>query len=118
MPDRIVKVLDNNRYVTRGVSDMGRHVQIELDDDETLTLTIDWTGWLGTEAISNSTNETDGVTVGAITTANGVNTFTISGQPGYIQHRITTDGGQTKELRIRVRASEPIYRDDYGWIRA
>lgn len=117
MADRIVKVLENNRYVTRGVSDMGRYVEIELDQDETLLLTVDWSNWLGSETIASTTNEADGPTVGAIATTGAVNTFTIGGNPGYVQHRITTSAGQTKELRIRVIQAEPIYREDYGWLR-
>lgn len=117
MTDRLVRVLENGRLITRGLNDMGSHVRLTLDEDETLTLTINWTGWLGTEDISSTENEVDGPTAGSITTASGVNTFTVSGNPGWIQHRITTDGGQTKELRIRVQSSEPLYRDDYGMVR-
>ncbi len=117
MADRLVRVLENGRLNTRGLNDMGSYVCLTLDDDETLTLTINWTDWLGTEAISSTENEVSGPTAGSITTASGVNTFTVSGSPGWIQHRITTDGGQTKELRIRVQSPEPVIRDDYGMMR-
>jgi hypothetical protein len=81
---------------------MGGFVSFYVDRDETLNINVDWTNWLNGATITSSVNEVNGPTVGSITTASNVNTFSVSGNAGRIQHRITDSAGQTKELRIRV----------------
>lgn len=112
MTDRVVKVLENNRLVTRGAGHCGRHVFLSLDEDETLPYTVDWSDWLGSDTISSVTNESNGpsVTNASNTTTTASLTLTASSD-GYVEHRITTAAGAVKELRLVVNSDSG--RKDY-----
>lgn len=114
MADRIVKVLENGRFVTRGCSTLDGFVQAYVDKDETLTFTFDWSNWLGANTIASAAKEVNGPSVSAITTSGTNTSFTVSGNPGLIQHRITDSAGNTKEVRMRVRSPDGYHYQDYG----
>ena len=99
MADRIVKVLETGKLILRGLKGRGRAAVLNMDDDETLNLTINWSDWLGSDTISSVTNE--------VTAVNSTHS-------GWIQHRITTAGGLTKELLILVEVAGFPVMDDYG----
>jgi hypothetical protein len=113
MTDRIVKVLENGRFVLRGVHKRGRGVLIFVDEDETLPVTFDWSNWLGTDTISSVANETHGPTVSGASNTTTTATFKVNASgDGYIEHRITTAAGSVKELRLTVNAMSESKR--YG----
>lgn len=111
--DRLVKVLEQGRLITRGVQQHDGQVVMDLHDDEQRLITIDWSAWLGSDAIASKATETHGPTVTDSSPSNTQTTLLISGSPGCIQHRITTaSSGETVELFFMVRGQ--AYRDrDY-----
>ncbi len=107
-----VKVRKSRKLVVFGAQTIGGRIFLELDEDETLKMDIDWTDWLDGDTIASQSNEADGPTVSAAL-ATPVATLTISGDGGTIQHRVTTTtGGETKELFIHVNQNETGF--DYG----
>jgi len=101
--DRLVKILEQGKLITRGCESDAGNVLIELDDDTSLDYTFDWSAWLGSDTIASTENEATGpdVTEKSATTTQVV--LTISGNGGLIEHRITTaTSGETQELRILV----------------
>jgi hypothetical protein len=115
MADRIVKVLENGNLVTRGIGKKSDGPVIALDEDETLDVTFDWTGWLGSDTIASVTNEATSTTVSSESNTTTTSTFFISGSCGLVEHRITTAAGLTKELRLWVDAPGFALTDDYGF---
>ena len=115
MADRTIKVLENNRLVTRGVNVQNGNPTLFVDEDESLPVTIDWSGWLGSDTISSVTNESHGPGVSGASNTTTTATFTISAtQGGYIEHRITTAAGSVKELRLIVNATWQGRKYDAG----
>jgi len=103
MTDRLIKVLENGRFVARGVGRHNNGVVINLTEDESLPYTVDWSGWLGSDTISSVTNESHGPTVSNASNTTTTASLTITASSnGYIQHRVTTAAGATKELMIVV----------------
>lgn len=117
MTDRLIKMLENGRSVCRGVSKRSDGVAMMLAEDETLNITVDWSDWLGSAEIASVTDEATGVSVTSSNTTTTA-TLTVSAPPGIIQHRITTDGGEVKELRVYVNCPTGDVSDDYGLCRA
>lgn len=116
MTDRIVKVLEDNRFVTRGVQQRSRDLILEVDEDETLKVTFDWSSWLGSDTIASVTNEVSGPTLSGASNTTTQASFKVSGGPGLIEHRITTTtGGETKEVRLWVSSPLANASDDYGF---
>lgn len=113
MTDRLIKVLENQRLLTRGCVDMGAYVRIYADRDETLSYTVDWSPWLGSNTIASVSNESHGPTVTSTNTTTAA-TLTISKSPGRIEHRITDSAGQTKELRLDIRLPQGNGSHSYG----
>lgn len=112
MTDRLIKVLEQKKLITRGLSKSGEIALIEHDDDTTLDYTIDWSSWLGSDTIASTDNEATGPTVVVKSQTNTQVVLTISGDGGRIEHRITTTtSGETPELLIVV--NSPARRDDY-----
>lgn len=115
MADRLVKVLENGRMVTRGIFRRGRGVEILLDREESLPVTIDWSGWLGTDAIASATNETSGPSLSNEANTTTQTSMTVSGAScGWFDNRITTAAGAVKELRVYVRNYSGMREKDYG----
>lgn len=112
MADRLVKVLENGRLLTRGCADMDGYIQAFATKDESLTITFEWANWLGSNTIASALNESHGVSTGAITTDGTQTSFTVS-DCGLVQHRITDSAGQTKEVRLRVRSPGETGWKDY-----
>lgn len=115
MTDRLVKVLENGRFITRGIHRRGRAGEVLLDREEALPVTVDWSGWLGTDTISSVTNATSGASVSSESNTDTTNTFTVSGaSTGYVDSRITTAAGSIKEFRLYVRNYDGWREKDYG----
>jgi hypothetical protein len=113
--DRLVKVLENGRLITRGIFRRGRGAEILLDREEALPVTLDWSGWLDTDTIASVTNDTSGASVSSESNTTTTNAFTISGaSTGYVDSRITTAAGSIKELRVYVRNYDGSREKDYG----
>jgi hypothetical protein len=114
--DRLVKVLENGRLVARGLSLISTGAALMLDEDETLSVTIDWSGWLDTDTISSVTNEVESVSVSSESNTTTQASFSVSGSPGIIQHRITTAAGNIKELKLCINSPYVTTSSDYGFI--
>ncbi|MCJ8334628.1 MAG: hypothetical protein MJH10_10345 [Epibacterium sp.] len=114
MANRLVKVLEGGRFLTRGCNDMGSHVLLRVDPDEVLVFTVDWTPWLGGNTIQSVSNQAEGVTITS-NYSGSIVTLKISGSPGFIQHRISDSAGQTKEVRLEVRTPEGQTFGAYGF---
>jgi hypothetical protein len=115
MTDRLIKVLETGKLILRGLKGRGRAAVLNMDDDETLNLTINWSDWLGSDTISGVTNEVTAATVSGASNTTTTATFTVnSTHSGWIQHRITTAAGLTKELLILVEVAGFPVMDDYG----
>lgn len=87
------------------VKDDEGFTSLTMDEDETLDITLDWTGWLGTDTISTSTFTGDGVTAASSTNTTKTATTTLSapGTPyGSVVNQIVTAGGKTKRKTVRV----------------
>ncbi len=114
MTDRTVYVLEQGKVVTRGLGMSGQYPVLYLDEDEKLSVAVDWSEWLGTDTIASVTNETT-----LVTASNEANTTTTasfllnSRYNGYLEHRITTAAGQIKELKIMVSVKQDEPRYDY-----
>jgi len=115
MADRLIKMLENGRMVTRGIGQKSTGAILELDLDETLPISVDWSDWLGTDTISSVTNEPTSVSVSNESNTTTTAAFSVSGSPGVIEHRITTAAGTIKEMRLYVDAVGFPVTDDYGF---
>lgn len=115
MTDRLVKVLENNRFITRGIHRRGRAGEILLDRNEALPVSLDWSGWLDSDTIASVTNEASGASVSSESNTTTTNTFTVAGSStGYVDSRITTAAGSVKEFRLYVRNYDGYREKDYG----
>lgn len=114
MADRLIKVLENGRAVVRGVSERRAGPLVEISDDETLTVTVDWSGWLGSNTISSLANSAQGVTVSGASNTTTQASFDITATAsGWVEHVITASDGQKKRIDILVAHDEPMNRFDY-----
>jgi hypothetical protein len=103
MTNRLVKMLENGRIVVRGLSRRGIGVEVQMDRDESLPISVDWSGWLGSDTIASVTNAATGASVSAESNTTDTVSFTLSGKgTGYLDSRITTSSGKIKELRVFV----------------
>lgn len=115
MTDRIVKVLEQDKQVLRGLKPRGRAAVLSLDDNETLNVSLDWSEWLGTDTIASVSNVGTGVTLSGASNTTTTATFTVSAlRSGWIEQRITTAAGNIKEKMILVEVSGFPILDDYG----
>lgn len=115
MADRLVKVLENGRLVTRGLSRHRNGAELLIDPDESLDVTINWSDWLGDDIISSVTNEANGPSVASASNTTTEASFNVASDGGgFIQHRITTANGLTKELRVYVRIAAGEGIKDYS----
>lgn len=114
MTDRLIKVLEGGRYVTRGLGMRRSGPVLEISDGETLTVTVDWSGWLGDLTISSVSNTVQGVSLTSAANTTTQASFDVSATAsGWIEHIITTSDGQKKRLNILVRHDEPMSAHDY-----
>lgn len=97
-----VRVMENGRIATRGLSRRRDGVSIELDGGEAVPVVIDWSGWLGGDAIASA--DSAGQVITETTSAVTINGSTSA---GVIEHRITTQQGAVKML--------PIYVNGFGF---
>ncbi|MEL7452476.1 MAG: hypothetical protein AAGJ50_03780 [Pseudomonadota bacterium] len=118
--DRVVRVLEQGRIVTRGLACRGIEPLLYLQDRETLAISIDWSEWLGADTITAVDNAAECVTVVAESFTPTSASLTLrSRYGGCVEHRITTTSGETKVLRINVDVSYGRRRRrdyDYRWI--
>lgn len=107
-----IRLLENDRVSVRGASRQLRGVVIDIDADETIPVTIDWTSWLAGDTISSVSNLASGVTVSGASNTTTAASFKLSGSSaGYVEHRVTTTAGAIKELIIWVNG--PAWPMDY-----
>lgn len=110
MPGPSIYVMANGRIATRDATRTGAGVNIQIDDDETIPVAIDWSGWLGTDTISSVTNSATGATVSGASNTNTTAAFSISGATSaIIEHRITTAAGAIKEMPIFINGTSGFY---------
>lgn len=115
MTDRIARILEQGKLILRGLKPRGRCLVATQDEDETLAYTINWSGWLGSDTIASVTNTATGITLSGTSNTTTTATFSLSGKrSGWLEHRITTAGGNTKELLILLEIDGYPIRDDYG----
>jgi hypothetical protein len=115
MTDRYIKVLQQAKTVLRGLKPRGNAIVATQDENETLDYSVNWSGWLGTDTIASVSNATTGLTISNASNTTTTAAFTLSGSiSGWLEHRITTAGGRTKELLILLEVSGYPIRDDYG----
>jgi hypothetical protein len=115
MTDRFIKVLEQAKLVLRGVKPRGRAVVANQDENETLTYTVNWSAWLGSDTIASVSNVATGLTISGASNTTTTATFKLSGsRSGWLEHRITTAAGLTKELLVLLEIDGYPIRDDYG----
>lgn len=106
MADRQILVLENGRITARGLFLTDGYPSIWKDQDETLTLTVDWSRWLGSATISTSAWATDdNVTLSGAANTTTTASITLSGDPGNrsdVTNTMTDSAGNIKQLTIRV----------------
>lgn len=94
----------------KAVRDYHGFLAVQQDPDETSLLTIDWTGYLGTETISSITWTATGLTKASEATSGKITTVKISAVPtnsyGEIEAKLTTSGGRIKVVTLRFYARE------------
>lgn len=114
MADRLVKVLENGRTVVRGLSLRRAGPLIEINDDEALTVTVDWSGWLQGNTISSVANSPQSVTVTNAANTTTQASFDITAtSSGWVEHLMTASDGQKKRIDVLVSHEEPASRFDY-----
>lgn len=110
MPGPSIYVMANGRIATREATRTGAGVNIQADDDETIPVTIDWSGWLGSDTISSVSNNATGATLASeANTTTGASFNITSASSAIIEHRITTAAGYVKELPIFVNGTGSYY---------
>lgn len=86
-------------------------------DDDVLPYVFDFAAWLGSDTISSVVRETSGTA--ATVTSNTTTTMTQSlNGDGYVDCKIVTTAGSTRQVRICIRQrSEDIedFNDMYPW---
>lgn len=104
MTDRQIILAENGRASTRGPIRQISEALFETyhRDDDVLTYTVDFTGWLGSETISSVARETSGVTAAGTSNTTTAMSQRLSGQ-GWIDFKIVTSGTQTKQIRLVIR---------------
>jgi hypothetical protein len=116
MTDRLIKVLEQGKLICRGLKHRGKNVSIAQDSDETLSYSVDWSTWLGSDTIASVINEATGVTVTGASNTTTTTTFNLNAsRTGWVEHRITTAAGLTKELLLVVEIDGYPLQDDYGY---
>lgn len=89
------------------------YLLFETDKDDVCAIEFDYSGELGTDALSTAVATTENITAGATTIANNVVTFTMSaGQEGStakVELKVTTTGSKTLSNIVRFRV-----KDYYG----
>lgn len=111
----MIKVLEQDKVVLRGLRARGNRPVLEIDEDEVVNVNFDWSEWLGSDTISSVTNEVTGVTVSGASNTTTTATFSIAASySGFVEHRIVTAGGLTKEKLLCVVVNGFPVNDDYG----
>jgi len=119
MPDRRIAFYENARTTTRGIKEINpAHFRAYHRQDDDLTYTLDYSGWLGSETISSVTRTAQGPTVTGTSNTTTQVSQRLKGQ-GYVDIYITTSGSQVLTSRIDVKypAEEWSGTWDYGRLR-
>lgn len=115
MSDRVIKILEQDKMVLRGLKNLRNRPVLEIDEDEVVSVNFDWSEWLGSDTIDSVTNEVTGVTVSSEANDTTTASFNIAASySGFVEHRITTAGGLTKEKLLFVTVNGFPVNDDYG----
>lgn len=117
MVDRIVMISENNRFSSRGISQLSASEYMAYQrDDDVLDYTMDYSSWLGTDTITGTpTREASGTVVTSPTNTTTQVVQKLSGS-GYVDIKIVTTAGRTKQDRICIEPRSPdrLYRaNDY-----
>lgn len=103
MPDRIVMLAENGRASYRGIKREGEALWSNYQrEDDDLTYTLDYTGWLGSDTISTVTRTASGTSVAGTSNTTTASIQRLKGA-GYVDVKIVTAGGQTKVDRLLIR---------------
>lgn len=105
-----IRVMENGRIAARGLHRIGQGVGMTIDDDEIIQIKVDWSAFLGADTIATVSNDGNGATVSAASNTTTTTQFNIAATHGaIIEHRITTNTGQRKELPIFINGTEGFY---------
>jgi len=116
MTDRFIKVQEQAKLILRGVKPRGAAVVAQQDRNEALNYTVDWSSWLGSDTISSVENATTGISLANASNTTTTATFRLSGTTtGWLEHRITTAAGNTKELMVFLEIDGAPIVSDYGY---
>lgn len=116
MTDRYIKVLQQGKSVLRGLKPRGNAVVAAQDRNESLNYTVNWATWLGADTIASVENYATGLTLSGASNTTTTATFKLSGsRSGWLEHRITTAAGNTKELLVLLEIDGFPVADDYGF---
>lgn len=116
MADRLINILENGRTIQRGLSHRRAGPLIEMRDGERLTVTFDWSGWLGSTTISLVSNSPQGVSLSSEANSDTQASFDVQATAsGWVEQTITASDGQKKQIVLLVRHDEPANMHDYGF---
>lgn len=116
MTDRLIRVLQQGKLILRGCKPRGRSVVANQDSNETLSYTVNWSSWLGTDTIASVSNVATGLTLSGASNTTTTATFKLSGsRSGWLEHRITTAAGNTKELLVLLEIDGFPVANDYSF---
>lgn len=115
MTNRIIKVLENECFITRGIHQIapGEFVLSMKDVADVIPITVNWRRWLGSDTISEVTNSPTAATVSNASNTTTTASLTLSGGSGYVKHTITTAAGTVKSIIIWI--NEPGDRNLTGY---
>jgi len=117
MADRIIRMRENGRATTRGVTTRGDgsfHLAIR-DSHDVLPVIVDWAAWLGDDTIASVENDATAADVTAESNTATQASFSLSGEIGYFEHRITTTAGATKTIVVSVNGTDHRFSDYPQW---
>lgn len=102
-----IRILSNDRFT---ISEGGRSnggAAFWMADNEVRPISIDWTGYLGSDTIASVTNEVTSATLTDATNTTTGASFKIQADgAAIIQHRITTAAGAVKEFPIFINGGQ------------
>lgn len=108
-----IRVLADGSVINAGPKpsrDYSGFLSFIQDPDDTETLTIDWTGYLGSETISTATWTAGGLTLASSAISGKTTTTNVSAVPlnthGSAEVLMTTSAGRIKNLTVRFYGRE------------
>lgn len=106
MADRIITMAQNGRHSLKGLFWQSGHPALFKDENETLTITVDWTRFNGSATVSTSTWATeDNVTLSGAASTTTQASVKLSGDPGDVSrvtNTMTASDGTIKQVSFDV----------------